>query len=77
MNSIGKMHEVCAILRHALTCFTCNVRVRRFRGDPAYPHRVHLQSPFREAVLTDDIELFDASMSTSRISVERLFGNVI
>ena len=58
-------------------CVYGDVRVRRFRGDPAYPHRVHLQSPFREAVLTDDIELFDASMSTSRISVEWLFGNVV
>ena len=46
-------------------------------GDPAYPLRVHLQSPFREAVLTDDMKLFHASMSACRISVEWLFGDVI
>lgn len=44
-------------------------------GDPAYPHRVHLQSPFREAVLTDDMKLFNASMSACRISLEWLFGD--
>ena len=49
----------------------------RMYGDPAYPHRVHLQSPFREAVLTDDMKLFNASMSACSISVEWLFGDVI
>ena len=46
-------------------------------GDPTYPHRVHLQSPFREAVLTDDMNLFNVSISACRISVEWLFGDVI
>lgn len=46
-------------------------------GDPAYSHRVHLQSPFREVVLTDDMKLFNASMSANRISVEWLFGDAI
>ena len=46
-------------------------------GDPAYPHRVHLQSAFREAVLTDDMKLFNASMRVCRIWVEWLFGDVI
>ena len=46
-------------------------------GDPAYPHRVHLQSPFREAVHTDDMKLFHTAMSACRISVEWLFGDVI
>ena len=46
-------------------------------GDPAYPHRLHLQSPFRETVLTDNMKLFNASMSACRISVEWLFGDVI
>ena len=46
-------------------------------GDPAYLHRLHLQSPFREAVLTDNMKLFNASMSACRISVEWLFGDVI
>ena len=46
-------------------------------GDPAYPHWVHLQSSFREAVLRDDTKLFNASVSACRISVEWLFGDVI
>ena len=46
-------------------------------GDPAYPHRVHLQRPFREVVMTDEMKLFNASMSASRIAVEWLFGDVI
>ena len=45
--------------------------------DPAYLHRVHLQSPLREPVLTDDMKLFNASMNACRISVEWLFGDVI
>ena len=46
-------------------------------GDPAYPHRVHLQSPFREAVLADDMKLCNASMSACLILVEWLFGDVM
>ena len=46
-------------------------------GNPAYPHRVHLQSPFLEAVLTGDMKLFNASMGARHISVEWLFGKVI
>ena len=46
-------------------------------GDPAYPLRVHLQAPFREAILTDQMKLFNASMSATRISVEWLFGDII
>eukprot|EP00795_Rhopilema_esculentum_P011013 gene11013-biopygen13406 len=40
-------------------------------GDPAYPHRVHLQCPFaRRADLTPEEEAFNQSMSQVRISVE-------
>ena len=46
-------------------------------GDPAYPLRVHLQAPFRNAVLTADMEAFNKSMSAVRVSVEWLFGDVI
>ena len=46
-------------------------------SNPAYPHRVHLQAPFREVVLIDDMKLFNASMSASRIAVEWLFGDII
>ena len=46
-------------------------------GDPAYPLRVHLQGPFRNPHLTPLMEAFNASMSSVRISVEWLFGDVI
>ena len=46
-------------------------------GDPAYPLRVHLQGPFRNPHLTPLMEAFNAFMSSVRISVEWLFGDVI
>lgn len=46
-------------------------------GDPAYPLRLHLQAPFREAILTDQMRLFNASMSATRVSVEWLFGDIV
>ena len=46
-------------------------------GDPAYPLRVHLQGPFRNPHLTPLMEAFRAYMSSVRISVEWLFGDVI
>lgn len=46
-------------------------------GDPAYPLRVHLQAPFRNAVLTHQMEEFNSSMSAVRVSVEWMFGNII
>ena len=45
--------------------------------DPAYPLRVHLQGPFRNPHLTPLMEAFKAYMSSVRISVEWLFGDVI
>ena len=46
-------------------------------GDPAYPLRPQLQAPFREAVLTDDMKRFNTAMSSVRVSVEWLFGDVV
>lgn len=46
-------------------------------GDPAYPLRVHLQSPFKGAVLTPDMMAYNKSMSTVRTSVEWIFGDII
>ena len=45
-------------------------------GDPAYPLRLHLQAPFRNIVLTPQMEEFNRSMSPIRISVEWLFGDI-
>ena len=41
-------------------------------GDPAYPLRIHLQAPFRNAVLTPAMQAFNSSMSAVRESVEWL-----
>lgn len=38
-------------------------------GDPAYPLRVHLQPPFREALMTPAMLEFNKSMSSVRVSV--------
>ena len=46
-------------------------------GDPAYPLRPQLQAPFRGAVLTDDMKRFNTVMSSVRVSVEWLFGDVV
>ena len=46
-------------------------------GDPAYPHRVNLQCPFRQRVLTPDMEAFTKAMSQVRVSVEWLFGDIV
>ncbi|CAH3182774.1 unnamed protein product [Porites lobata] len=46
-------------------------------GDPAYPLRTQLQCPFRNGVLTRQMEEFNASMSSVRTSVEWLFGDLI
>ena len=47
-------------------------------GDPAYPHRVHLQCPFaRRPDLTDDEQAFNQSMSRVLICVEWVFGDIV
>ena len=45
-------------------------------GDPAYPLRVNLQGPFRNAVLTPQMEVYNEAMSSVRSSVEWLFGDI-
>ena len=46
-------------------------------GYLAYPLRVNLQAPFRNAVMTPLTEAFNYSMSTVRESVEWLFNDII
>ena len=45
--------------------------------DPAYLLRNHLQSPFRNGILTPQMRLFNSSMSAVRVSVEWLFADVV
>ena len=46
-------------------------------GDPAYPLRPQLQAPFKGAQLTAEQQLWNARMSSVRVSVEWLFGDII
>ena len=47
-------------------------------GDPAYPHRVHLQNPFALMPnLTDDELAFNQSMNKVRICVEWVFEDIV
>lgn len=45
-------------------------------GDPAYPHRVHLQCPYKGANLSNAQRQFNASMSSVRVAVEWPFGEI-
>lgn len=46
-------------------------------GDPAYPLRIHLQAPFRDANPTDEMKAYNKAMSSVRVSVEWLFGEIV
>ena len=46
-------------------------------GDPAYPIRAHLQSPFKGNNITQEQEAYNRSMSSVRVSVEWLFGDIV
>ena len=46
-------------------------------GDPAYPLRVQLQAPFRNVVLTPQMQAFNSSMSSVTSCVEWLFGDIV
>ena len=46
-------------------------------GDPAYPLRVHLQAPFRNADITEEMKAYNKAMSSVRVSVEWLFGEIV
>ena len=78
----GRRHD-CALLAASdlLTklsqhSFAPNGQALSIYGDPAYPLRVHLQSPFKGARLTNDQKRFNKSMSTVRVSVEWIFGDI-
>ena len=45
-------------------------------GNPAYPLPIHLQSPFKGAVITNNEKLFNKSMSKVRVGVEWVFAYI-
>ncbi|KAL9976983.1 hypothetical protein ACROYT_G014334 [Oculina patagonica] len=46
-------------------------------GDPAYPLRLQLQAPFRNVVLTAQMQALNSSMNSVRSCVEWLFGDIV
>lgn len=46
-------------------------------GDPAYPLRPQLQTPFRYGIITPQMTAYNAAMSSVRVAVEWLFGDII
>ena len=48
-----------------------------FIGNPAYPLRKHLQAPFRQADLPQEMLDYNKPMSLVRVSVEWLFGDIV
>ena len=79
----GKRHDA-GMLRDSLllndldiNAFTRDGNPLCLYGDPAYPLRVHLHFPFRDVQLTQQMKDFNNSMSSVRVSVEWLFGDVV
>lgn len=57
--------------------FSPDDRAMCIYGDPAYPLRVHLQTPFRNVNITPEMQAFNQSMSQVRVSVEWIFGDIV
>jgi hypothetical protein len=46
-------------------------------GNPGYPLRIHLQAPFHDANLTEEMKAYNKAMSSVCVSVEWLFGEIV
>ena len=57
--------------------FSPNGDIMCIYGDPANPLRPHLQAPCRNAALTEEQQTWNQRMSSTRVSVEWLFGDII
>lgn len=67
----GLMHRLAALPRRQE-----DGRPYTLYGDPAYPISPHLICPYRGAVLTDEQQEFNRTMSSARQSVEWCFGKI-
>ena len=45
--------------------------------DPAYPLRIHVQAPYHQGRLTQQMEDYNKVMREVRVSVEGLFGDIL
>ena len=57
--------------------FSLTVQPMSIYGDPTYPLRRQLQAPIRHGVLTPMMEQYNFDMSSFRVTVEWLFGDII
>ena len=79
----GKKHDSGMLMDSGLLVdlerrvYSTNGQAMCVYGDPAYPLRIHLQAPYRGAQITEQMKLFNKSMSATRVSVEWLFGDII
>ena len=79
----GKRHDAAMLVESGLlyslqqNAYSTTNQPLCLYGDPAYPLRVHLQGPYRHAVMTPQMQQFNSSMSAVRTSVEWLFGDIV
>ena len=73
----GSKTQLCTLLAASNLLNELNIHSFSQNGDPlciydnpAYPLRVHLQGPFKGAVVTQNEKLFNQSMSRARVSVK-------
>ena len=78
----GKKHDAGMLADSGLLqllqqhAFSTHAQPMCLYGDPAYPLRIHLQAPYKDAVLTPQQQAFNTSMSKVRVSVEWLFKDI-
>ena len=76
----GKRHDSSMVAESNLYNQLVQYAVNRNRGsssDPAYPHRLQLQGPFKEARLTQNEKDWNSAMGSVRVSVEWIFKDII
>ena len=73
------MHAMSGLLEHLEQhSYSLDGQPLSLHGDPAYPHRVHLQCPFAQRLdLTDDEQAFYQSTSRVPICVDWVIGDIV
>ena len=79
----GRSHDAGILRRSGLLqqleehCNTPDGQPLCIYGDPAYPIRPHLQAPYKHNNLSDAEKDFNKAMSSVRVSVEWVFGEIL
>ena len=80
----GRMHDSAILMMSELLpqleqfSFSHTGQALCIYGDPAYPHRIHLQCQYeRRAPLTEEQQAFNQSMSQVRVAVEWVVGDIV